>query len=149
MDKIPSKEFKKKLLAREHLREGLVVSESLYLNECTSLTHLPEGLVVSGNLDLKGCTSLTHLPEGLVVSESLYLQGCTSLTHLPEGLVVSGYLYLDTKLIDSIPVKSLPIYLDILSNSNQADYFFRKITQTNQACLCIHKRSGREDIRRH
>ena len=44
---ISPEEFKKKILANEHLPSGLVVN-GLWLDECTSLIHLPSGLVDEG-----------------------------------------------------------------------------------------------------
>ena len=143
-------EFKDKLLAGEHLPEGLVVEGDLDLWGCTSLTHLPSGLVVKGWLDLEGCTSLTHLPTGLVVNGSLWLNGCTSLTHLPSGLVVKGYLilsgctslkhlpsglvvkntiYCDKSLIDKIPIEDLPLYINFKLEETIYEYLTRRIQE--------------------
>ena len=148
---ISPEEFKKKILANEHLPSGLVVN-GLWLDECTSLIHLPSGLVVHGDLWLynctslthlhsglvvhgdlwlNGCTSLPHLPPGLVVKGNLNLYNCTSLTHLPSGLVVEGTVYCDESLINKIPREDLPLYLNFKFEEKIHEYFTRRIQKEN------------------
>ena len=105
----------------------MLISPEEFKNKILANEHLPEGLVVKGWLDLRDCTSLTHLPSGLVVKGYLDLEGCTSLTHLPSGLVVKGPIFCSRSLIDSIPREDLPLYLNFKFEKDIYEHLTRRI----------------------
>jgi hypothetical protein len=105
--------IKSRILKREHLPSGLVVTGSLDLNipSFDIITQLPDNLTISGGLFLVNQELLTYLPKGLVVKGYLYLKGCTSLIGLPMDIVVNSMIICDEFFIEKIPFEELPLYI--------------------------------------
>jgi hypothetical protein len=125
---ISAKDFKNRLLAGEHLPEGLVVEGHLNLQGCAGLTYLPRGLVVTNTLDLRKCTSLTHLPPDLKVGGDLNLFFCTSLVGIPPSIEIGDQIWCEWSLVRTIPYEDLPLYLSIPFGENRVrDYINHKL----------------------
>jgi len=78
-----------------------------------NFTHYPhDKLTVLGNLSLTSCLYLEKLPKYLYVTENLYLNDCPSLFSLPPTITVKGVLFCDAQLIEAIPNKDLPLYVN-------------------------------------
>jgi hypothetical protein len=109
------------------LPKGLQVRDSLVLTGCTSIESLPKGLQVDGSLDLTGCTSLTALPKGLNLRGYLFLQGCTSLTALPSDIQVKWKIYADESFIQNYPFKEIPKILHLPFEDDQKQLLLERI----------------------
>ena len=77
--------------ALKALPKGLMVTDTLTLDDCSSLRALPEDLWAGHKLSARGCTALDDIPESTRVGGTHQITGCGVELPPPELLTMGEY----------------------------------------------------------